>query len=73
MKHTIAYRGKGLVALGLMSEEYVPLFVPWMNWRIGIEGTSQRPPYSEAQGVEWVRGLDKSKGTNEVFAILTQE
>jgi RimJ/RimL family protein N-acetyltransferase len=72
MKHTIAYSGKRTTALGLMREEYIPLFVPWVNWRIGIEGTSQRPPYSEAQGIEWLRNLDKSKGTTEVFAIFNQ-
>jgi len=70
MKHVIAYEGKSRTALALMQEQYVPLFLPWLNWRIGIEGTLQRPPHSLAQGIEWVRGKDKSKGTDEVFAIL---
>ncbi len=73
MDHIIAYQGKISVSLGLMQKEYVPNFVPWINQRIGIEGTLQRPPYSEAQGIEWVKNLDTSKGTHEVFAILTQE
>ena len=72
MKHTIAYEGKVGVALALMQEQYVPLFMPWVNWRIGVEGTLQRPPYSLAMGVEWVRELDKSKGQHEVFAILSR-
>jgi RimJ/RimL family protein N-acetyltransferase len=70
MKHVICYEGKVGVALGLMQEAYVPLFLPWINWRIGIEGTLQRPPYSLAQGIDWVRGFDKTKGSNEVFAVL---
>lgn len=72
MKHTIAYEGKVGVALALMQEAYVPLFMPWVNWRIGVEGTLQRPPYSHAMGVEWVQSLDKTKGQNEVFAILSR-
>lgn len=70
VKHVIAYEGKVGVALGVMQEAYVPLFLPWINWRIGIEGTLQRPPYSLAQGIEWVQSLNKTKGENEVFAIL---
>ncbi len=70
MKHVFVYKGKVRVALGLMQEEYIPLFLPWANWRIGIEGTLLRPPYSLASGIEWVRGLDKAKGKNEVFAVL---
>lgn len=72
MKHVVAYEGKVVVALALMQEEYVPLFIPWVNWRIGVEGTLQRPPYSLAMGIDWVRGLDKSKGKDEVFAILSR-
>jgi hypothetical protein len=52
MKHVIAYEGKVGTALALMQEQYVPLFLPWVNWRIGVEGTLQRPPYSAALGVE---------------------
>jgi len=70
MKHVIAYEGRVRVALGLMQEEYVSAYLPWMNRRVGIEGTLQRPPYSHASGVEWVRSLDQSKGKNEVFAVL---
>ncbi len=73
MKHIIVYEGKVGVALGLMQEAYVQHFLPWINWRIGIEGTLQRPPYSHAQGVEWIRSLDKAKGDHEVFAILVRE
>jgi RimJ/RimL family protein N-acetyltransferase len=72
VKHIIAYEGKVGVALGLMQEAYVPLYLPWINWRIGIEGTLQRPPYSHSQGIEWIRSLDKEKGKHEVFAILTR-
>lgn len=70
MKHIIAYEGKANVALGLMQKEYVKDFVPWVNWRIGVEGTLQRPPYSYAMGIEWVEGLDKERGNHEVFAVL---
>lgn len=70
MKHIIAYEGKGTVALGVMQEEYVKSFLPWVNWRTGVEGTLQRPPYSHAMGIEWVRGLDKARGDHEVFAVL---
>lgn len=72
MKHVIVYQGKRRVSLGLMQEAYIPEFLPWINWRLGVEGTLQRPPYSHAMGVEWVRGLDKSKGEHEVFAILVR-
>ena len=72
MKHIIAYEGKDKVALALMQEQYVPLFLPWVNWRIGVEGTLQRPPYSLNQGIEWVRSLDKAKGDHEVFAVLVR-
>jgi RimJ/RimL family protein N-acetyltransferase len=70
MKHIIAYEGLVNVSLGLMQEDYVSQFLPWPNRRIGIEGTRLRPPYSLASGIEWVHGLDKQKGSNEVFAIL---
>jgi RimJ/RimL family protein N-acetyltransferase len=73
MKHIIAYEGKVGVALALMQEAYVPLFLPWVNWRIGVEGTLQRPPYSLAQGIEWVQSLDKTKGTHEVLAVLRKK
>lgn len=69
MQHIISYEGKVKVSLGLMQEEYIPLFLPWANWRVGIEGTLLRPPYTLVSGVEWVRGLDRNKG-HEVFAIL---
>ncbi len=70
MQHIIAYEGLVNVSLGLMQEEYIPTYLPWINRRIGIDGTLQRPPYSLASGIEWVRGLDAQKGKNEVFAIL---
>lgn len=53
-----------------MQEEYMQEYLPWPNLRVGVEGTLQRPPYSLATGVEWVRGLDAKKGKDEVFAIL---
>lgn len=73
MEHIIAYEGKGKVALGLMQEEYVPIFLPWINKRVGIEGTLLQPPYSYAGGIEWVRELEKSKGKEEVFAVLLRK
>jgi RimJ/RimL family protein N-acetyltransferase len=72
VEHFLAYEGK-LVALAQPREEYVPEFVPWLNRRNGIEGTLQRPPYSLEMGREWIRGLDKSKGRDEVFAILLRD
>lgn len=70
MEHVIAYEGKVKVALGLMQEEYVSLYLPWVNFRIGVEGTLFRPPYSHAGGVGWVNDLDQSKGKEEVLAVL---
>ena len=70
MQHILAYDGLVQASLGLMQEEYIDLYLPWPNLRIGIEGTMQRPPYSRASGIEWVRGLDKKKGSDEVFAVL---
>jgi RimJ/RimL family protein N-acetyltransferase len=71
--HLVAYEGKVAVSLAQMQEAYVPLFVPWINKRDGIEGTLQRPPYSLEMGREWVRSLDKQKGEHEVFAVLMRE
>lgn len=73
MTHIIAYEGRAKVSLGLMQEDYVPLYVPWINRRIGIEGTLQRPPYSIEGGKEWVRSLAKERGQNEVFAVLLKD
>lgn len=73
MTHIIAYEGHVAVALGLMQEEYVPLYTPWINRRTDIEGTLLRPPYSIEQGNEWVRGLVKTIGKTEVFAVLLRE
>lgn len=70
MKHIVTHKGLVGVSLGLMQEACVHAFMPWINWRVGIEGTLQRPPFSLAMGLEWVRGLDKQKGSNEVFAVL---
>lgn len=70
MKEIIAYEGKGSTALGLMQAGHVPIYLPWINERSAIRGTTQRPPYSEAMGVEWVRGLDNKRGKEEVFAVL---
>lgn len=72
MNHIIAYEGLCGTSLALMQEAYVPLYLPWINRRIGIEGTMQRPPMSLSTGVEWVRGLDKEKGKHEVFAVLVR-
>jgi len=70
MNHILVHVGKGPVALGLMQEEYVPLFAPWINAHTSIEGTLLRPPYSLASGVKWVHDLEKKKGVDEIFAIL---
>lgn len=72
MKHIIAYVGQARTYLGVMQEAYVPLYAPIVNRRAGIEGTLQRAPYSVESGREWVRSLDKSKGKDEVFAILAR-
>jgi RimJ/RimL family protein N-acetyltransferase len=69
IQHLIAYEGK-FVSLAVMQEEYIHLFAPWPNRRIGVEGTLQRPPYSIERGLEWVRSLDGKRGVHEVFAIL---
>lgn len=73
MKDIIAYEGMGSIALGLMIEEYVPIYIPWINERSSIRGTTQRPPYSAVMGVEWVRGLDNKRGKEEVFAVLIKQ
>ena len=74
MEHFIAYEGKtGRMALAEMREEYAPEFVPGINKRIGVEGTLQRLPYSLEMGKEWIRSLDKSRGRDEVFAILLRD
>ena len=73
MKHVIAYKGVCGTSLGLMQEAYASSFVPWINWRIGVEGTQQRPPMSFEMGRQWVRELDQKKGSSEVFAVLTQK
>jgi RimJ/RimL family protein N-acetyltransferase len=70
VKHIITYVGQVGVSLGLMQEAYMTIFLPWANRRVGIEGTLLRAPYSPESGNEWIRGLDKSKGTDEVFAVL---
>lgn len=73
MNHIIAYEGKVAASLGVMLEEYVPLFAPWINRRIGIEGTLLRPPYSLTSGTDWVRGFEKSKERDEIFAVLLRD
>ncbi|MDD2657240.1 MAG: GNAT family protein [Candidatus Pacebacteria bacterium] len=70
MKHIIAYEGLAAMSLGLLQEAYGPLFVPWANRRIDVEGTHIRPPYWPNDFVEWLNALRKDKGRNEVFAIL---
>lgn len=70
MKHIIVYEGLVHISLGLVQGEYIRLYLPWVNKRIDVEGTTLRPPYSLQSGIEWVRSLDKEKGKNEVFAIL---
>lgn len=70
-RHIITYEGIN-VCLAVMQEAYIPIFAPWPNRRIGIEGTMQRPPYTIESGKEFVRGLEKSKGVNEVFAVLAR-
>ncbi len=70
MKHIITYEGLCKVSLGVMLEDYVPLYLPWVNKRIGIEGTLLRPPYTEQAGREWVRSFSGLNGSQEVFAVL---
>jgi RimJ/RimL family protein N-acetyltransferase len=72
MEHIIAYEGVG-TSLGIMQKEYIPLYIPWVNRRIGIEGTLQRPPYMLEHGDEFVKRVSEGKGTNETFAILRHE
>ncbi len=66
MKHVITYEGKVQVALGLMQEEYVSLFLPWVNRRIGIGGTfcnlHTRMPMA----------LDGSTGSKETAAKMAR-
>lgn len=64
----IVYEG-ATVSLGVLEKEHVPLFVPYINRRVGIEGTMQRGPYTESMGLEWVESQDKKRGTDEVFAV----
>lgn len=70
---TLNYQGHVGASLGPMSQAYVPTFVSWINWRIGIEGTLQRPPYSLKMGKDWVENLANEKGKHEVFAVLAHE
>jgi RimJ/RimL family protein N-acetyltransferase len=70
MKHVIAYPGLVGASLGIMQEEYVDTFLPWPNKRIGIEGTLLRPPYTRNNFLEWLREIEKQKGSQELFAVL---
>lgn len=71
--HIISYSGVVKTVLGVLQLEYGSEFLPWPNKLIGIEGTLQRPPYTWGMWREFVEGLDKSKGKNEVFAVLALE
>ena len=71
--HIIAYEGRVSIALGVMQEAYATLYVPWLNRRIGIEGTLQRPPHSLEMVKEWIRNHDKERGKAEGFAILRRD
>jgi len=70
MNAVICHEGKVKISLGLMHEEFVPIFIQWINRHTDVEGTNLRPPYTLSSGIEWVRGFDKSKGKDEVFAIV---
>lgn len=72
MQHYIAYEGK-TVALAALQEAYIPFFVRGINRRVGIEGTMQRGPYDPALGTEWLERLRRSRGADEVFAVLKRD
>lgn len=69
MQHVIAYEGVH-VSLGILQMEYGPIFMPWPNARIGIEGTLQRPPYVLSDWENFLTYLSKNKGRDEAFAVL---
>ena len=56
-----------------MQEAYVPLYLPWINKRIGVEGTLQRPPMTHQMGIDWLSKQGENKGKHEVFAILMRK
>ena len=73
MQHLIAYLSTDeQLALAALLVDYGPGFMPAANKRVGIEGTLQRPPYTPAMWRDFVESHDRSKGTSEVFAILTK-
>lgn len=69
MQHYIAYEGNA-VALAALQDDYVPFIARAINRRVGLEGTMQRGPYDPALGKEWIERLRRSRGTDEVFAVL---
>jgi RimJ/RimL family protein N-acetyltransferase len=74
MQHIIVYEGLVGVSLGLMQKSYGEIFVPLVNRRDeGIQGTLQRPPYTQKSFEAFVDGLEESKGKDEAFAVLLHE
>lgn len=74
MDHYVAYEGAVAIALGAMTPDYLPLLTAGVNdERSGIEGTRQRAPYALESGTEWLASMTKSRGKDEVFAILLRE
>lgn len=67
--HIIAYEGTN-VSLALMQPMYEPEYISWPNRRVDVSGTLQRPPYFPEHFREWLEVLRKSKGKDEVFAVL---
>lgn len=56
-----------------MQKEYGPAYLEVVNQRDAIEGTLQGPPYFPSDFDDFVENLLKTKGKDEVFAILLHE
>lgn len=72
IRHIIVYKGI-LCSLALMQKEYGPAYLEVVNQRDAIEGTLQGPPYFPSDFDDFVENLLKTKGKDEVFAILLHE
>jgi len=72
IRHIIVYKGM-LCSLALIQKEYGPAYLEVVNQRDAIEGTLQGPPYFPSDFDDFVENLKKSKGKDEVFAILLHE
>jgi len=71
--HIVTSLGLCVASLGVMHKRYGKQAVPAINHRADINGTLQRPPYWPEDFDSFVDGLKKSKGKDEVFAILAHE